>query len=297
MRLVESAGSDALDKIGNDDAQVDREQSDLMYLHTPTHTPQHYLEQSDNGAFGAAVEHLDLSVGRFIDLLEESGLTNDTIVIVTSDNGSTAEGGASNAPLRGRKFETWEGGVRVPCIVSWPAKKGKGRIGGITSAMDLLPTLTTACSLPKTRPDIDGRDLTELLFSDKDEPSPHDIFYYYNADALEAVRWRYWKLRIISGELFDLDTDVAETRDVSNKHPDIMRNIRQIAETARALLGDELEGRKGSATRPPGRVKDPVTLTEYVDQDIVDAMYDWLEGPFASIVISSPAPPSHQRSS
>jgi len=61
---------------------------------------------------------------------------------------------------------------------------------------------------------------------------------------------------------------------VSNKHPDIMRNIRQIAETARALLGDELEGRKGTATRPPGRVKDPVTLTEYVDQDIVDAMYD-----------------------
>jgi len=53
-----------------------------------------------------------------------------------------------------------------------------------------------------------------------------------------------------------------------------MRNIRQIAETARALLGDELEGRKGTATRPPGRVKDPVTLTEYVDQDIVDAMYD-----------------------
>jgi len=141
--------------------------------------------------------------------------------------------------------------------------------------MDLLRTLTTACSLPNTRPDIDGRDLTELLFSDEDEPSPHDIFYYYNADALEAVRWRNWKLRIISGELFDLDTDVAETRDVSNKHPDIMRQIRQTAESARALLGDELEGREGTATRPPGRVKDPVTLTEYVDQDIVDAMYDW----------------------
>ena len=144
--------------------------------------------------------------------------------------------------------------------------------------MDLLRTLTTACSLPNTRPDIDGRDLTELLFSDEDEPSPHDIFYYYNADALEAVRWRNWKLRIISGELFDLDTDVAETRDVSNKHPDIMRQIRQTAESARALLGDELEGREGTATRPPGRVKDPVTLTEYVDQDIVDAMYDWQRG-------------------
>jgi len=52
--------------------------------------------------------------------------------------------------------------------------------------MDLLPTLTTACPLPNTRPDIDGRDLTALLFSDKDEPSPHDV--YYNADALEAVR-------------------------------------------------------------------------------------------------------------
>lgn len=245
-----------------------------MYVHTPIHTPQEYLDQSRNGAYGAAVEHLDHSVGQVVDLLEELELRRDTIVVVTSDNGSTGDGGASNAPLRGRKFETWEGGVRVPCIVSWPTKTRRSRVDGITTAMDFLPTFTSICSLPGPRQEIDGRDLTPLLFDSQDESSPHEVFYYFNADSLEAVRWHKWKLHITSGELFDLDADVGETRDLSDAYPEVMERIAELAEHARAALGDQSTGRAGSECRVPGRVKDPVTLTGFVDAETIDAMYD-----------------------
>lgn len=245
-----------------------------MYVHTPIHTPQPFVDQSKNGIYGAAVEHLDHSVGQIIDLLDELALTEDTILVVTSDNGSTAEGGASNYPLRGKKFETWEGGVRVPCVVSWPAMNQRSEVGGITTAMDLLPTFTAVCSLPRPRSDIDGRDLTYLLFHEDAAQAPREVFLYYNADALEAVRWHNWKLRLVTGELFDLDADLEESRDVSGQHADVVQKIGEIAERARVALGDQLQGQHGTECRPAGRVEDPVPLTDYVDPDIIDAMYD-----------------------
>ena len=86
-----------------------------MYVHWPVHTPMKYLAQSHNGVYGAAVEHMDHSTGCILDTLEQHELAENTLVIFTSDNGACRSG--SNAPLRGYKGSTWEGGLREPCIM------------------------------------------------------------------------------------------------------------------------------------------------------------------------------------
>jgi arylsulfatase A-like enzyme len=245
-----------------------------MYVHTPLEVPQRYVKTSNNGAYGAAVEHLDASVGEIIDCLDNLGVLEDTIIVVTSDNGSAAQLGGSNQPLRGRKFETWEGGVRVPCVVSWPGRARTIRNNQMMTAMDLLPTLAAACGL-QSPPNNDGVDLSSVFFEEVNAASePRDVFYYYNADRLEAVRWRSWKLHIEGNQLYDLEKDVSESTDVSSARPDIVQRLLAHAETARRDLGDSALGRVGSGCRPPGRVADPVTLTEYVPDHLTDAMYD-----------------------
>lgn len=245
-----------------------------MYVHTPLRVPQKYVEDSENGAYGAAVEHLDASVGEIIACLEDLGVLENTIVVVTSDNGSTAELGGSNEPLRGRKFETWEGGVRVPCLVSWPGQTQPSRTGQIMTAMDLLPSLAGACGLP-TPPDADGIDLSSILFGEGGATSgERDVFYYYNANRLEAVRWQSWKLHVGTKQLYDLATDISESTDVAHAQPEVVQRLLALAESARHDLGDTASGHDGIGCRPPGRVTDPIPLTEYVPDHLIDSMYD-----------------------
>lgn len=244
-----------------------------MYVHTPLRVPSRFLERSENGSYGAAVEHIDEAVGQIATRLDQLGLRSHTIIIVTSDNGSTGLLGGSNAPLRGAKFETWEGGVRVPCIVNWPGRSKIGAIAEVITAMDLLPTLASVCTVGEAN-NIDGIDLSGLLFDGDLNVGRRDVFYYYNADRLEAVRWKGWKLSLLSGELFDLEDDPTESTDISRGHPEIVRAILEMAESARLELGDRLTGQIGAACRPPGRVEHPTTLTALVPDHLIDSMYD-----------------------
>lgn len=93
-----------------------------MYVHLPIHTPMKYEAASDNGSYGAAVAHMDQSTGCILDTLKELGIDKNTLGIFTSDNGSNGQDGGSNAPLRGTKGTTWEGGMREPCIMRWPKR-------------------------------------------------------------------------------------------------------------------------------------------------------------------------------
>jgi len=245
-----------------------------MYVHTPLRVPQEYQDSSRNGAYGAAVEHLDASVGEIVTHLDDIGALEDTIIVITSDNGSTAEMGASNQPLRGKKFETWEGGVRVPCVLSWPGRVRPGQMSQIMTAMDLLPTLAAVCGLDGPR-DRDGIDLSATLLDHGGAASGRrDVFFYYNADRLEAVRWNSWKLHIESGQLYDLARDPSESTDVSHARPEIVERLLDLAESARRDLGDRQSGRIGFGCRPPGSITHPVTLTDYVPDALIDAMYD-----------------------
>ena len=261
-----------------------------MYVHVPIYVEERFAEQSTNGAYGAAVESIDWATSVILDELEAQGIAEDTIVIFTSDNGSLGDNpppwgspeplGGSNDPLRGTKGTTWEGGQRVPGIVRWPARIPAGRVSDeVVTAMDLAPTLAVLSGgqMPTDRV-IDGRDIAALWFGDA--PSPHDAFFYYWMNDLEAVRSGRWKLHFAKRgealhELYDLDADVGETLNVIDDHPDVVARLAELAEGARSSLGDARLERVGSEVRPIGRVDDPAPLTVYdPDHPYVVAEYD-----------------------
>ena len=245
-----------------------------MYVHVPLFVPDRFLSQSSNGGYGGAVECIDWVAGVIFDELRRQGLDENTMVIFTSDNGSRASGeGGSNAPLRGTKGTTWEGGQRVPCLVRWPGRVPAGCVcHEAITAMDFLPTLArfAGATAPQDRV-IDGKDISPLLLGQEGTTSPHDAFYYYMRDQLRAVRSGKWKLHFATSkmfvrepdavkELYDLEHDPGETQNVYDAHPEVVKELTALAETARADLGDELLGMEGKGCRAAGRVDQPVPL-------------------------------------
>jgi arylsulfatase A-like enzyme len=238
-----------------------------LYVHLPIYVQDRFARSSENGTYGAAVEAIDWATAEILAELRALGVEQDTIVVFTSDNGSRMRSG--NWPLRGIKGTTWEGGMRVPFIVRWPDRIAAGRVcRELTTSMDLFPTLAACCGaeLPTGRV-IDGRDVSPLWFDD-DAVSPHEVFFYYLRNDLEAVRAGRWKLHVAKhgkpcSLLFDLDADPAETADVYADHPDVVADIEAHAERARESLGDARLGRVGADVRPIGRVDDARPLATF----------------------------------
>lgn len=259
-----------------------------MYVHLPLYAPAQFVAQSRNGRYGACVEAADWSMMVLLDELDRQGLAENTIVLFTSDNGSRTHEGGSNDPLRGTKGTTWEGGMRLPFVARWPGQIPAGSIcGELATSMDLLPTLARLAGT--CEPDdriIDGRDIAGLLRGGDGATTPHEAFYYYFKDDLEAVRSGRWKLfvRRASGqpriseevrELYDLDADVGETTNVHDLHPDVVAGLMAHADGARADLGCEASGVAGTGRRPVGKVADPAPLTSHdPDHPYIIAMYD-----------------------
>jgi arylsulfatase A len=263
-----------------------------MYVHLPIYVQERFAAQSDNGAYGAAVESIDWATSVILRELKILGLEDNTIVIFTSDNGSLGDNpppwgknaaplGGSNGPLRGTKGTTWEGGQRVPGIVRWPGKISAGRVSNeLVTSMDLFPTLAAlaGAALPQDRT-IDGRDVQTIWF-DSDAPSPHEAFFYYWMNDLEAVRSGRWKLHFSKKgeaalELYDLEDDIGETTNIIEDHPQVVSELTVYAESARASLGDARLERVGADIRPIGRVDDPRPLTNFdPDHPYYMAEYD-----------------------
>jgi arylsulfatase A-like enzyme len=234
--------------------------------HDPAHAGEQFRGKSANGIYGDTVEELDWSTGRMLDTLQALGIDDRTLVIVTSDNGAPRRWGGSNGPLRGFKGSTWEGGMRVPCLARWPGKIRRGSVSdAMATSMDLLPTLAalSGAAVPTDRV-LDGRDVWPILSGQPGARTPHDDLLYYFMGDLEAVRSGKWKLHLghrapgntapvqQDPELYDLEADLGETRDVAVAHPDVVRRLMSIAEGAREELGDDRTGQKGNRTRPPG---------------------------------------------
>ena len=239
------------------------------FPHTPLHVSEPFKGKSKRGLYGDVVECIDWSTGRILDALAELGLDRNTLVIFTSDNGPwliRKEHGGSALPLRSGKGTTWEGGMRVPCIMRWP-----GRIAADTACsematvMDILPTLAklAGAKVPTDRI-IDGKNISPLMDGEKGAASPHEAFFYYRLEQLRAVRSGKWKLvlehkeprtkRLIPLSLYDLKADIGETKDVSAQYPSIVARLQAMAERCREDLGDGLTGRDGKNRRPPGTV-------------------------------------------
>jgi len=237
-----------------------------FYVHTPIYVPSPFLKASKNGPYGAAVEYIDYCTGEIIKTLKELGIDDNTLIIFTSDNGSNGANGGSNGNLRGGKGSTWEGGMRMPCIMRWPDKIPEGIVSNeIVTSMDILPTLTKIVggTLPEEKI-IDGKDISSIMFMEDGAESPHEVFVYYLMNKLNAIRSGKWKLFIEKGPiLYNLENDIAETTDVHEKYPEVVESLMKYAEKYREDIGDELQGVEGKNCRPKGRVNDAKTLTPY----------------------------------
>jgi len=211
--------------------------------------------KSQRGLYGDAVEEIDASTGEILALLKKLNLDEKTMVIFTSDNGpwlQYGEYGGSAFPLRGGKFSTFEGGMRVPCIMRWPGKIPAGTVcSEVATIMDFLPTLANlaGAEIPANQT-IDGKDIWPLMSGKKDAKSPYDTFYYYWLDNLEAVRSGQWKLivprrerfawrfkgqpenlnQLWSAQLYNLKNDIGETNNVAERHPEIVKQLLVAAE-------------------------------------------------------------------
>lgn len=260
-----------------------------MYVHLPIYAPDAYMQASENGRYGAGVMMIDWSVGMLLHELKRLELDENTIVIFTSDNGSRArDEGGSNDPLRAHKATTWEGGQRVPCIMRWPGEIPAGtECNEIVTMMDICPTLAgiAGAQMPTDRI-IDGKDIRPLIQGDSGAQSQHEAFFYYIMNYLMAVRVGKWKLHVNTFDwstlqvvpmtaLYDLNTDIGETTDLSADRPDIVAALEAKLAACRQDLGDASSGVTGQNIRPVGQVDSPTTLTHYdPEHPYIVALYD-----------------------
>ena len=250
--------------------------------HVPLYVSDKFAGKSGRGLYGDVIMEIDWSVGEIVQSLEEHGLTEDTLVVFTSDNGpwlSYGEHAGTCLPLREGKGTTWEGGQREPTVVCWPARIPAGtECDAVAGTIDLLPTV--AAILGEKLPDdrvIDGRDILPLMTAESEE-SPHDAFYFYWGGELQAVRSGDWKLHfphdyrslLSSGgrggkpapyvdqrtdfALYNVARDPSERKNVLGRNPDVGDRLRKLAEQMRTSLGDTRLKMKGDEVREPGRL-------------------------------------------
>ena len=175
--------------------------------------------------FAALLAQLDDSIGTVLSRLHETGLERDTLVVFLSDNGgATRELTSSNAPLRGEKGSLFEGGVRVPMIIRWPARIPTARV--VESPVISMDTTATALAAARIHPNpaSDGIDLIPFLAAHAEPPS--DRAFFWRAGPRGAIRVGQWKLlREPAGgepgrwQLYHLDHDIGEKTDLATKEP------------------------------------------------------------------------------
>jgi arylsulfatase A-like enzyme len=167
--------------------------------HVPIFASEAYRGRSRRGVYGDVVEELDASVGRILAAVREHGLEDRTLVIYASDNGpflSYGEHAGSAGPLREGKLTTFEGGVRVPCVMRWPGHVPAGRVlDEPVCTMDLFATLAHLAGAAQPAVKIDGMDLTPLILGQPGAKG-RAVFWYYSGDELHAVRQGDWKLHL-----------------------------------------------------------------------------------------------------
>lgn len=207
--------------------------------------------------FPQAISEIDWSVKQIVDELKRQGLSNDTLVIFTSDNGPAV---GSAGPLRGRKGSTFEGGMREATVAWWPGRIKPGRdINELVTAMDLLPTFAelAGAEVPTDRV-IDGKDVSKVLLGQA--RTPHDRFFYHRGNQLMAVRsgkWKFHRQLPVRGKakaaLYDLEADIGEQKDVAKQHPEVVQRLKGYLLAFEKELGPGNELSKNC--RPAGWVK------------------------------------------
>ncbi len=206
---------------------------------------------SPRDKYAAFVATIDELVGRVMAHLDKKDLRRRTLVIVQSDQGHSTErrafgGGGSAGPYRGAKGSLFEGGIRVPAIVSLPGRIPENQVRDqLVTGCDWFPTLASLCGVPLPAHRLDGRDIMPVILSPH-EPSPHEVFYWQmgrGVSAQWAVRQGQWKLLgnprqgsespplggVNALFLVDLSRDPSERQNVAAQHPQILDRLRHLA--------------------------------------------------------------------
>lgn len=218
----------------------------LYFAHNFPHIPLHITGEnagrSAGGLYGDVVESLDDVVGELVKVLKENNAYENTILLITSDNGPWLEGDAG--PIRGRKGSVFDGGMKVPMIVQWPEKLSGGReIDGISMGIDLFPTILDWLDIPLPGDRIiDGKNIGDMLLGTAG--SPHDYLYAFSGDELETIRndrYKYYKnfgmvytlgsaplgFRLEGGEaLFDYAVDNRESYNIAKNNQTVTLEMR-----------------------------------------------------------------------
>lgn len=176
----------------------------LTQVHPPFLTHPDFSNTSGHGIYGDILKQLDHHVGQLLYALDNAGIAEETIVILTGDNGAVTDGagGGSTGPFRAG-FTGYEGGLRTPAMVRWPGKIASSRISDeIFASVDWLPTIAGLINakhrIPSDRP-IDGLDLSEFLL-DEETHSDREHVVFYIGDDLFSVKWRSFKIHLKTAE-------------------------------------------------------------------------------------------------
>lgn len=292
-----------------------RDRPFFLYLpHTMPHIPQYasaeFAGKSKGGLYGDVVEELDHSTGVILDTLKELKLEQNTVVVFTSDNGAPLkltganpkakakakansrfpdhDFGGNNGNLRAGKGTTFEGGVRVPCIVRWPGKITTREESSPVSMMDWWPTFVKlAGGQVPPKQTLDGTDILPLLTGTA-KSSPRTLYHYFGVQ-LQAVRDDRWKLLVPIEDypspvppslwfvhqpmlferqhrlwpkptLYDLAADPGETKDLAAEHPEIVERLLETTRKYDAQFQREqkpMEILPGTPPPKPGQIRQP----------------------------------------
>lgn len=218
---------------------------------TPFPGDHYAAHPTPRAAYAGMVSRLDRDVGRIVELLDGRGLSPNTAIFFASDNGPTTRGGAdpdffrSAGPLRGRKGELYEGGIRVPLIVRWTGKVPAGQVSHhVCASWDLPATIAELIGQPGLRGD--GVSFAPTLLGKPKEQADHPYLYWEYAQSLQAVRRGRWKLvrrhPQSAPELYDLGLDalrpIPETSNLAKREPKVLREMLALLKTARSTSAE-----------------------------------------------------------
>ena len=239
---------------------IDEHRESPFFLYWALNTPHYPLQGTDHwrkhyahlesprDKYAAFVSTTDEIVGRVLNHLQERGLTNDTIVVFQADHGHSTEvrtfgGGGNSGPYRGAKFSLFEGGIRVPAIISWPGKIPQGDVRRqLVTGCDWVPTTLALAGLSSDG-NFDGKDVSDVIQSN-DGRSPHQEFHWESGGNRNARQWAVrkgpWKLigkprdttqgappLKVERFLVNLDESVTEQANLAEQYPDVVQRLEQ----------------------------------------------------------------------
>lgn len=222
--------------------------------HIPLYVSNKFKGSSSRGLYGDVIQEIDYNVGRIIQTLEELEVRENTIVILLSDNGpwlAVGKDAGNSYPLFEGKFTSFEGGFRVPAIISWPCKIPENKVcNEIVSSIDIFPTIANISGVRINQQLIDGRDINCLFKNPMGKSPREEMFMVFKASSVRFKNWKFHDKGIVyevkktmrnekGPALYDLKNDIGERKNVINKYPEIAKKLKGMLDAHKIKMINE----------------------------------------------------------